>query len=912
MANDDAAIPRRSYVSALAGLFGGTLGSGTATALPEGDATAGEPLEDSITRSTTASRDADSNAVAVSANAYKWTAQHSTHVELGNVHSRDDGTESEGDPVADVLTNTTLSLLGASWEDFGNPAKGSSDDDQGTGCWRYTFRLNSFAFALTPKHTEWFPVETEDKQLSVLSKEEGYEPASELFNYDYWVALSDFVRVQGPDPSTYPRQAQRVAVAARRDPDLFGIANGRRVMERLSRCLETAEEGCLGDGRTAEDFRTGLRAIVEASRGEDVLNAAKLRAQATEQAQDSEAVQNLTLAALGIASIFATGGTLGAVILAIDVALAVVEFFFNDNEFETPYNRGFEVETPLSSDKADALASHFVTFDVYATPGESTRFTVDSRHEYEARVLAGEHKQFDLDRAARGEGCAPKWTVGVRAPAEEDASPELIYDGIEPVRADFERNESQPPQPGISFHGGTRPPGENDTYDVEVGETFEVHAYDSLLSKTRFSYRDIDWTLEYNNECDLRPAECNNHGIDDWKVVDEGSGWEWSFTPDEGGEYRVSVTIGGARPSATTQEQFTLHPVPEVEIVSPDSGWADVEAGSPVSFRGNASFDDDAQLFTFWKFPAEARGRGDDDVDPREEVRAGDPSTIVHEPEDVGSGVSFTFTETGLYEVTYVATDANGHKSMTSVDVNVSPGDASSNLDPTLSEHVHANVRLGSSKPVRVGESARLVASDSRADGPRRIIGFDWDLSGTGENFTDLSGDGAGSLEGQLAEATIEVPPGGEFTSTGEETVQVLAYAIDPEAGSDSGRLVADLAEFTFTVEATTEPDPAVTPISKSHPLARQHQKIKPIGDDSYWSRATVQFFTAYGTEMASSVSTFRWQFEVESASPVEVTRRTSGAVFHEFSGTGEFVVALTAVYSDGRESTTRHRVTIG
>lgn len=914
---DEFAVDRRACLNSLAAIIAGSLGTESAlasTTSRRGTSTGpSQPSSQDVSAAdSTRSLPADEAMMSQ----LQWTAQHGTHVELGSSYDRSDRDsthEFAGETLIDILTNTSLSLIDAGWEEFGNPAKTS--EGESSGCWRYTFRLSSFALALTPADTYWMATgeHTGEEALVINSKSEGYTPVSLDFDETYRVNLSDFIRVEGPDLEDETEESRRVAISARRDRDLFGIANGRGIVNSLSDCAN--DGNCSGQG-SSDDLKQSFRELVKRRRGSDTLNAARLQALALEREQDRDAAVNLGLAILGIATVL-TGGTAGAiaggVLFAVDLALTIIEFFMNEQEYTTPYYSGFEVETPMSSDRTDAVASHHVAFDVYATPGESTFFTVDSRHNYDLWYDDVVNNTLHLEQGRSGTACAPEWKVSLEPPAVEDASDVEVYGNVRLSAENFERNESQPPQPAISFPNVTPPVDEQDAWNVRTGTEIDVHAYESLLSRTRFISQDISWELQYYNECDLRPAECNNFGEEEgWMTKDTGSGWNWSFTPDEGGQYRISVLVEGEAGSATVSETFEIAATPEPEIVEPAEGWISATVGDPVAFRGDATFSEDGELTSYWNFPAEAKGRDPDEIPPGLVGPGDDPDTITREPEDFGEGVSFTFEEADLFEVTYVVYASNGTSAKTTVDVNVHPAENDTpEYDPTMSPYVQARLDTQSPGSPEVGERVTLDATDSVAQGNRNILGYDWDLSGTGENFIDLSDPESGTLQGALSsEGTIEFPQDGEFTEVGEETVQVMVYAVNPQAPEDE-RLEAGVAELTIDVQPSEDPMPEITEISQSHPLARQLQKLKPIDDPGYWSQPEVKFFTGFGTEMQSNVDRFEWTFEADGSDPSTVARRTEGVVFHDFESAGAYVVELTAVYESGREATVRRTVSI-
>lgn len=858
-----------------------------------------------------------------------WSALHRDHIEYRDVIHDAGSVYTNPDPTWHGVSATKLSLIDAGWESYGNPDPEASD----SGCWRYTFHLKSMGMGLMPAHITYDDDENEyviDEAAGFVphaiglpistDRDEGRKP-NPVASTPEWTRLGNEVRVAMPElPEEQSERQdapqQHLALAARRDRDLFAAINGVGMVHKLRNDSE--------DRRT---FRLGTAPLLDIESQQATVNARQQFENLNERNRDRKAILETAMSSTGIA-LFAVGlvasgpllAAAGVVTGVIGLAFAIRDLFKSTDPKPLPYYRGFELKSPAVADQA--IAGHHVTFDAYVTPGESVSFDVSSRHQT---------NYFELDQVSD-----VTWNVQIDAPTEA-ASEEAVWDGasvdggsfwdvgdddsdrVEPQDAPWTPAAENGPIPGLNLRGGTRGDDVVDVPAVPYERETRFDAYDSVVHDGEIqSYR---WAVYRIGGMDADDDATDALAEADWShrswppdpenlslVTHSRYGGEtYEFTPSESaygpGTYAVVLEVDDGSTSNFTYEPFLVGNVPQPLIYEPKSadGLSDVDvdhaafpAGKTVSFSGDFRTPfavSDAAVESYWLIPAEANPDAKFDDPSRGGGRRGSISDeyVVRR----GTQETLPLIEPGTYEVEFRTYGSSGVYASTTTTVTVVEPASALDYAPTDALDVSLDV-LEEDSTLEVGGHVTLSALETQANGPLELLGYDWDRTGDGA-YTDRNGQ---NIEGTLEEGKQTYPLSEYgFDESGAHEFGVLAYAYDAEADE----MVGSTERTTVMVEPT---GPRIAAIDRLDPYAdpvlRLKEEFRSTGNAPFYqTEDEVVWFSAAASSLTEVASTFRWRFHDDDG----VTTRempVSEPTWHVYAEPGSYEVELEVVYGDG------------
>lgn len=883
---------RRSFLTAVAALGTGAVlpTATTAERTPELDAAA-LPVEE----------DYDSTY-----RRRRWSTQHNTYLEPEFNYSRRTWTNLRAN------SSSQIELIDVEWQTFGNPARDPEQD----GCWRYSFRVSSIAAFLERMSTREDSDQYDEWQFAGRSSQSGIpnkldvRTLIDVRSPKLWDSIrralrdcddEDLRNCLNDDQLRRFGRADHIAIAPRHGHSQFQLINGNQFREEVEDVTES------GDQTDSEAARAFLNALASRPANEDeplVPNYSEIKDDwRGEQESGSRDVAygagafNIGRTLGGVAadvsaevtgSSLARGastalGRLNTFLTVYSIITNAYTLYEDPEPAGTPHYRGFEFEypPPEADDNNGPIGGHSVVFDVYVTPGETTFFKAQSKNwqtndRYEHRP--GTH---DPDGAIND----IEWAVKIEAPNGPEVSDAERYQSVWLKNAHPTYNTRMGPSPGIN----------QSTEEPQVGRPVTFDAFDTALHSTDdVSY---DWTIGKPFE-----DEWGDSGSPDATNVDieaEGTGSTTTHAFEETGTYHVVLRATEQRDDEENVEKVTVErlevsPAPQnAAIEDPFSRVAEVD--ETVTFDGSFEYSgEDDTVTEYWRFPRAASSEYPGGIDFPGGIDIGGNQPTSDTVWLEGPNPSFQFTRTGSWEVAYVVQDEDGKTAMDLVTVYVV--ETQEALDAEMSPLVHADLTVETETPARLGETARLNATDrSYAERDLVRLGYDWDLEGTGA-FRDLGEiapeAGRSNVSGALSEGTVEMPRRGTFQEEGTRDVGVMVYAWDPNADEGENPLKANVDRVQFDVVPPEEYEASVTRIANP-----------PISPGSGAPPETFEMFTAKFSEFTDHAVEFRWRFSGDGEEWDRVTE-TVGPVSHQYPERGEYTVRLEVEYDNGHVST--------
>lgn len=527
-----------------------------------------------------------------------------------------------------VLTaNTTLQFLGASWEQFGNP---DSDSDV-RGAWQYTFMLNSTAAFLVPERinagpistnrfhawpsergTDWVPADSLNGEYEASS---GDPSATQIEQAMRTFKLGDTMEVRSIGQNEENEAGRNVAVAARRDADMFGFTN-----------YDQARQYYIDNPELANAY--GLY------NPDDVANAnvAKLLAKERRANQDATITVALTAASITAGLVSAP---VGIGISVIGAMSAIGELLDSADLKQLEAYRGFKQHR----DPAGSVAGHELMFDIYCGPGATGRFAIRSAHPASYGTLANLRYPDDV---------GTEWTFEIDAPSEpaDRASPSVRPDPPTLVADESTFRPSDRGGPGTPKPGIHVPVGPHRT-----DETIPIDAYDT--ARATAPIESYEWSVEKQVTGIGAPGDDGPKTV--WEGTDHsGTGVEYPLTVKEPGTYRLRLNVTDADGrTGTTHERILVmgDPDPAPRIVA---GKRAVQPEEDVTLE--AVNDNDEVTVERWRWVF--------------------PDSKFDQPERTGASIteSFPYPSAGRsYTIVLEATAENGNAASTSLVLPVMP-----------------------------------------------------------------------------------------------------------------------------------------------------------------------------------------------------------------------------------------------
>ncbi|SDN51919.1 hypothetical protein SAMN05192554_1543 [Haloarchaeobius iranensis] len=479
-----------------------------------------------------------------------------------------------------------------------------------------------------------------------------------------------------------------------------------------------------------------------------------------------------------------------------------------------------------------------------------------------------------------------------------------------------------------------------------------------------------------------------------WEEIPEEkqTGWTYSNSLSEPGQYKVELTIG----DNTTQYEFRIGHTPMPRVRRPSSYLNKQLVGQEVELDGTVSYQGEEELTHYWIIPESVScSNAITEVPHAFDLSSlGEPGVnykaVPHQSATV------TFEEHGVHELYYFVTEGDEDRDgacdqfvsgrentvdwedcQWNVDsTTVVAMSHSGEVDHTIVDEVRPSVSydiersgvgadetgtISSStlipqqdsssettdiaqimaNPERIleadiGSYVEIDASESYAYANRSILGYHWDIGGTGQ-FVDLQpmtdDTSSGVLEGVLGDNVAQLPQDeSRFEYPRLFPVRFMVYAQNPDGptppGSDERRIEAQVGELVVEVGDTSDRAATIRELPSTHSRVSEYLQ-KTFGSASPPMVSDgARFFTARGSELAEDATAFRWKFEAshvgqrqlgsidgevgQSDVTWDVSASRPGPVFYEydFDERDQFEVLLQIVYPDGRVTIKRCTVT--
>jgi hypothetical protein len=836
-----------------------------------------------------------------------WSTQHNTYFEPELNANHQTWTNLRAN------SSSQIELIDVEWQEFGNPARDPVRD----ACWRYSFRVSSIAAFLIRNDPDIYEQYDEwrfagEETASNIPNKLDVRTLIDVRAPKLWDSIRQGLRRcddPGDDLSNCLNEdqlrrfgrADHIAIAPRHGYSQFQLVSGNQFRADIAQAAQSGERE---EREYARQFLDAMASQPVYGSGQYVPNYSDIkedwRGDPESGSQDVEygvGAFNIGRTLGGIAadvSAETSGSSLArgasTVLGRLNLFLSIYSLGTNAYTlYEAPepagtaHYRGFEFEypPPEADDENGPVGGHSVVFDVYVTPGKTTFFKAQSKN-----WQTNEH--YDLEPDTRNdEGVINdiEWAVKIEAPDGPEVSDVEKYQSVWLKNAHPTHNQRMGPSPGINRSVET----------AQVGVPITFDAFDTALHSTDdVTY---EWLVELPVEGNNQSGHASPNETGTY-TVDEGAGSQFTTTLTEATDHIVTLTATEHRDDGDpvvkkTYEWVEVSPAPQNAVVEEPSSFV-AEVDETVTFDGSFEYDGaDDTVTEYWRFPRAASSEYPGGIDIPGSIETGEPTesdTVWLE----GPSPSFQFTVTGTWEVAYVVQDEDGKTAMDFVTVYVV--ETQEALDAAMSDRVHAELSLTSETPARLGDTARLNASDgSYAEGELVRLGYDWDLEGTGA-FRDLGeiaeDAGRSNVSGALSEGTVEMPRRGTFQEEGTRDVGVMVYAWDPNAAEWENPLKANVDRVQFDVVPPEEYEARVTRIANP-----------PISPGSGAPPETFEMFTAKFSEFTDHAVEFRWRFSGDGEEWDRVTE-TVGPVAHQYPDTGEYTVRLEVEYDNGHVST--------
>ncbi|MFD2373448.1 hypothetical protein [Haloarchaeobius iranensis] len=495
--------------------------------------------------------------------------------------------------------------------------------------------------------------------------------------------------------------------------------------------------------------------------------------------------------------------------------------------------------------------------------------------------------------------------------------------------------------------------------------------------------------------CDSTPENnCVRDYSRGWEEIQEEqqTGWTYSNSLADPGRYKVELITG----DNTTYYEFRIGHAPMPRIRQPSSNLNRQLVGEDVALDGTVSYQGEEELTHYWIVPESVSCSNMVTDAPHSfgQSSLGEPG--VNYKAVPYQSATITFEEHGVYELYYFVTEGDEDRDGTcdqfisgkentvdwedcqwNVDsTTVVAMSHSGEVDHTIVDEVRPSVSYEINRPgvgenetgtisssilvpqqdsssetadiaqimanperileADIGSYLEIDASESYAYANRSILGYHWDIGGTGR-FVDLQpmtdDASSGVLEGVLGDNVAQLPQDeSRFEYPRLFPVRFMVYAQNPNGpmppGNDEPRIEAQVGELVVEVGDTSNRVATIRELPSTHSRVSEYLQrtfgsaSPPMVSDG------ARFFTARGSALAEDATAFRWKFEAshvdfrqlesgdgavgESDVTWDVSTGRPGPVFYEydFDERDEFEVLLQIIYPDGRTTTKRCTVT--